>query len=55
MKDYSVAQDEKVKTVLKKTDLLKIQELIEKNIFVDEKIYEYVRDLVFATRNPEEY
>ncbi|MDD4530990.1 MAG: MoxR family ATPase [Candidatus Gracilibacteria bacterium] len=55
MKDYSVTQDEKTKTILKKTDLLKIQEFIEKNIFVDEKIYEYVRDLVFATRNPEEY
>ncbi|MCK9272289.1 MoxR family ATPase [Candidatus Gracilibacteria bacterium] len=46
---------EKIKKILSKKDLIEIQNFIENEIFIDDKIYEYVRDIVFATRNPSDY
>jgi hypothetical protein len=36
---------------MSKKEILTIQNLIETEIYVDNKIYEYVKNLVFATRN----
>ena len=43
-----------VKKIIKSKDILKIRELVN-DIYVDEKIVEYVLNLVFTTRNPIEY
>lgn len=43
-----------VKPVINKTELDEITRLI-KEIYVDEKLKDYMVDLVFATRNPKEY
>ena len=44
----------KANTVLKKDDILRARDLV-KEIYMDEKIEQYIIDIVFATRNPEEY
>ena len=41
-------------TVLKKNDILRARDLV-KEIYMDEKIEQYIIDIVFATRNPEDY
>ncbi len=43
-----------VRTVLKKEDIFEAQELI-KSIYVDDKIKDYIVDIVFATRDPRAY
>jgi MoxR-like ATPase len=43
-----------VKPVINKTELDEITQLI-KEIYVDDKLKDYMVDLVFATRNPKEY
>jgi MoxR-like ATPase len=40
-----------IKKIMSKKEILTIQNLIETEIYVDNKIYEYVKNLVFATRN----
>lgn len=55
MKNYSKNQNILINKVLSKKELLELQTLIEENIFVDDKIYSYVKDLVFATRFPSNY
>ncbi|MDC0383875.1 MoxR family ATPase [Candidatus Marinimicrobia bacterium] len=47
-------QVEKVDAIIKPNKILQAQEVIE-NIYVDEKVEDYVLNLVFATRNPENY
>ena len=50
-----VRKDEiKVKAVVKPKDILEMRELI-KDIYMEEKIKEYILDLVFATREPDKY
>ncbi len=44
----------KAKAVLKKEDIVRARDLV-KEIYMDEKIEQYIIDIVFATRNPEEY
>jgi len=44
----------KANAVLKKEDILRARDLV-KEIYMDEKIEQYIIDIVFATRNPEEY
>ena len=44
----------KANTVLKKDDILRARDLV-KEIYMDEKIEQYIIDIVFATRNPEDY
>ncbi|MEC9302881.1 MAG: AAA family ATPase [Bacteroidota bacterium] len=44
----------KANAVLKKEDIVRARDLV-KEIYMDEKIEQYIIDIVFATRNPEEY
>ena len=41
-------------TILKAEDILKAREVV-KDVYMDEKIQRYIIDIVFATREPEEY
>ncbi|MCP4523800.1 MAG: MoxR family ATPase, partial [Candidatus Gracilibacteria bacterium] len=50
MKQYSKDNNIKIEKILNKTDIKQIKIAIE-DVFVDENIYEYVKDIVFATRN----
>ncbi len=43
-----------IQQVLTKDDIFAIQKLVQ-NIYVDEKIIDYITNIVFATRNPENY
>lgn len=43
-----------VNQVLSQSDILSIQKCITEEVHVDEKIYEYVANIVLATRNPTE-
>ncbi|MCK5051242.1 MAG: MoxR family ATPase [Candidatus Cloacimonetes bacterium] len=50
-----VRKDEiKVKAVVKPKDILEMRELI-KDIYMEDKIKEYILDLVFATREPDKF
>jgi MoxR-like ATPase len=44
----------KTNQVIKPEDILRLRELV-KEVYLDEKIEQYIIDIVFATRNPEEY
>lgn len=55
MKNHNKQDDIKINKILSKKELLELQNLLENEIFVDEKIYKYVKDLVFATRYPANY
>ncbi len=48
-KKFPVAQ-----SVLTTSDIIRARELV-KDIYIDEKIEQYIIDIVFATRNPEKY
>ena len=50
----TVGLEPKANPVITPTDILKARELIYK-IHMDEKIKDYILDIVFATRNPEKY
>lgn len=50
MKNNFAKLDE-IQKVLSKSDIIKYQDLI-KQVYCDDKIFNYVRDLVFATREP---
>lgn len=45
---------DEIKQVVQQKDIFEAQELVKK-VYVDDKIKDYIVDLVFATRNPEEY
>lgn len=55
MKNSIKSQEVKIKKVLNKKEFLELQNLIEDSIFIDDKIFEYVKNLVFATRFPANY
>ncbi len=42
------------KTILKTKDILSLRNIV-KEVYMDEKIEQYILDIVFATRNPEKY
>ena len=44
----------KPSTILKPEDIIKARDVV-KDVYLDEKISKYIVDVVFATRNPEEY
>ena len=48
--DYS----EEVSAVVSKEDVLRVREVVKK-VYLDERIEQYIADLVFATREPERY
>ena len=41
-------------TILKTADIIKARDVV-KDVYMDEKIQKYIVDIVFATREPEEY
>lgn len=43
-----------VKPVVKKEEILQLQEMVRK-VYIDEKIENYIVDIVFATRDPKKY
>jgi MoxR-like ATPase len=54
MQRMTSGRTEDVMPVLEPKELLELRELINE-IYVDEKVESYIVDIVFATRNPEEY
>ena len=42
------------KTILQTKDIISAREVV-KEVYMDEKIEQYILDIVFATRNPEDY
>ncbi len=44
----------KAKTILKPADIIKARDLV-REVYMDEKIEQYIIDIVFATRNPSDY
>ncbi len=53
-RNLSGAVQEKVSAVVTPAEILRAREVVRK-IYMDEKIEQYILDLVFATRQPEEY
>jgi MoxR-like ATPase len=45
---------QKVSAVISPNDIIKAREVV-KQVYIDEKIEKYIVDIVFATRNPEQY
>ena len=52
--EQEASHEETIKSKLTKNDIIEIQKIIP-NIYIDESLKEYIRDLVFATRNPSKY
>jgi MoxR-like ATPase len=52
MKQYSLNRENNLKEILNKEDIIELKNLTEK-IFVDNSIYNYVKDIVFFTRKQE--
>ena len=55
MKQQTFNGVEKIEKILSGKDIISIRKHIRENIYVDEKVYSYVRDIIFATREPENY
>jgi MoxR-like ATPase len=54
MKRMSINQDIKLNKVINNSDIKRIQDIIEK-IYIDEKLQDYIINIVFATREPKTY
>ncbi|MFH1715188.1 MAG: MoxR family ATPase [Elusimicrobiota bacterium] len=54
LKRYASGHEPTIKNVISLKDILKAREIVNE-VYVDEKIHNYVLDIVFATRNPEEH
>ncbi len=52
MKRMTQGFAEKIQTILSPQKILELQKLVDQ-IFIDNKLYDYIANLVFATRNPE--
>jgi len=50
----TTGKDIKINPVIKSEDILELRALVNQ-IYVDEKVKDYILDLVFATRDPEQY
>ncbi len=55
MKRMNSGVTEPINQILTSEDILSIQDFITKEVYVDEKIYEYVANIVLATRNPGQF
>ena len=53
MKKDSIKNEEKVNKIIKKSDISKIIEQVEK-IHIDDNIFRYIKDLIFYSRNNQE-
>lgn len=54
MRMYTNDISESINAVVTKEDIIRARQVV-KDIYIDEKIEKYILDIVFATRNPEEY
>ncbi|HPD18823.1 MAG TPA: MoxR family ATPase, partial [Candidatus Goldiibacteriota bacterium] len=50
----TTGEEIEVDTILKPKDIMDMRSIVD-NIYVDEKIKEYVTDIVYATRKPQDY
>ncbi len=50
LKNIKNIENEKLKNIFSKTDIFKIQQLVD-DIYVDDNILNYIKDIVFYTRN----
>jgi MoxR-like ATPase len=50
----TVGRTIEVKKIIEPADILRVRNLVS-DIYIDDKIKEYILDIVFATRNPENY
>lgn len=55
MKRMNSLEVNEIRQVLSREDILSIQQTITEEVYVDEKIYEYVANIVLATRNPGQF
>ncbi|MDD2891674.1 MAG: MoxR family ATPase [Candidatus Gracilibacteria bacterium] len=55
MKRMNSGEISEIQEILSSDDIISIQETITKEVHVDEKIYEYVANIVLATRDPEQF
>ncbi|EKE27380.1 MAG: hypothetical protein ACD_3C00216G0008 [uncultured bacterium (gcode 4)] len=55
MKSANAFNEIKINKVISKKDIISLQKMISNEVFVDDKIYDYVKNLVFATRYPSNY
>lgn len=55
MKRMNSGKLDEIVQVLSRDDILAIQKLITGQVHVDDKIYEYVANIVLATRNPRQF
>ncbi len=51
---YTTGKKVQIKPIIKASDFIKAQEIVN-NIYIDEKIINYILEIVFATREPENY
>ena len=54
VKDHIMGKSQEVKPVVKLEDIIEAREVV-KQVYIDDKINNYVTDLVFATRYPEKF
>lgn len=54
MKRMSVTQEIKLNKVISSSDIMRIRNIIEK-VYIDEKLQDYIINIIFATREPKKY
>jgi len=55
MKRMSGSELPEIRTILSQDEILTIQRMIAKEVYADDKIFTYVRDIVLATREPSSF
>ncbi|MDD5197677.1 MAG: MoxR family ATPase [Candidatus Gracilibacteria bacterium] len=55
MKRTNSGELSEIHQILSRDEIITIQKIITEQVHVDEKIYEYVANIVLATRNPEQF
>lgn len=54
MKTKGKMADEKIEPIISTDDIFRISKVID-SIYIDDKLYDYIADIVFATREPEKF
>ncbi len=54
MKRMSISQNNKINKIMELSDITRIRKIVE-SIYIDEKLQEYIIDIIFATREPKKY
>ncbi len=55
MKRMNSGKLEEIQQILSREEIISMQQIITEQVHVDEKIYEYVANIVLATRNPRQF